>query len=303
MPKTSALQRARSTVWGPLSTRVRGNQMLRRPALAGYRAIARTVLVSDPPKVLANSIPKAGTHLLTQLLGGVDRLWFSGLHVIDRDFHASPLADAEEFAPVQDVLLRKRLRHVRNGQFLTSHLTAQPVTIRALDDLGFAPLLMIRDPRDVAVSLAFWNASNPRLRAWEQFSAMSSDEERLMATIAGLPAQGRHQPVPSMGERLRRYQDWLSEPGTCVVRFEDLIGSAGGGSDEAQFDAVQRVLRHCRREAGDTRTAELARSVFAPHSRTFRRGAIATWPEHFTDEHRAAFDEVASAELQAYGYA
>jgi sulfotransferase 6B1 len=303
MPKaTSPLQRARTAVWGPLSTRVRGNQLLRKPAVAGYRAIARTVLVSDPPKVLANSIPKAGTHLLTQLLGGVDRLWFSGLHVIDKNFWAAGVADTEAYAPVDDALFRKRMRRVRNGQFLTAHLTAQPVTVRALDDLGFAPLLMIRDPRDIAVSLAFWYGTNPRVYAYERFSAMSSDAERLLAAIVGLPGGAGRQPVPSIGERLRHFRGWLTEPGTCVVRFEELVGSAGGGSDEQQFDAVRRVLRHCRRETSDERTADLARSVFATHSKTFRRGTIATWPEHFGDEHRAAFDEVAGSELSAYGY-
>lgn len=302
MPDASPLQRVRTAVWGPLSTRVRGSQLLRRPAIAGYRAVARTVLVSDPPKVLANSIPKAGTHLLTQLLGGVDKLWFSGLHVIDRDFFATAIPDTEAYAPIDETIFRKRMHRVRNGQFLTAHLTAQQATLRALDELGFAPILMIRDPRDIAVSLAFWYGTNPRLRTWEQFSAMRSDEERLMATIVGVPGGGGHQPVASIGERLRHYRGWLSDPGTCVVRFEQLVGSAGGGSDEEQFDAVRRVLRHCRREAGDARTSELARSVFARHSKTFRRGAIATWPEHFTDEHRAAFDEVAGAELQAYGY-
>jgi sulfotransferase 6B1 len=301
--KPSPLHKVRTAVWGPLSTRVRGNQLLRKPAIAGYRAVARTVLVSDPPKVLANSIPKAGTHLLTQLLGGVDKLWFSGLHVIDKNFWAGSVPDTEAYAPVDDALFRKRMRRVRNGQFLTAHLTGQPVTIRALDDLGFAPLLMIRDPRDIAVSLAFWYGTNPRLYTWERFSAMSSDEERLMAAIIGLPGGNGQQPVPSIGERLRRFQPWLTEPGTCVVRFEQLVGAAGGGTDEAQFDAVRRVLQHCRREASENRTAELARSVFAPHSKTFRRGAIATWPEHFTDEHRAAFAEVAGPELAAYGYA
>ena len=130
MTNASALQRVRTAVWGPLSTRVRGSSVLRTPAVAGYRAIARTVLVSDPPKVLANSIPKAGTHLLTQLLGGVDRLWFSGLHVIDKNFWAGPVADTEAYAPVDEERFPQGMRKVRNGQFATSHLTAQPVVIQ-----------------------------------------------------------------------------------------------------------------------------------------------------------------------------
>ena len=159
---------------------------------------------------------------------------------------------------------------------------------------------MIRDPRDIAVSLAFWYGTNPRLCTWERFSAMRSDAERLMAAIVGLPGGAGHQPVPSIGERLRHYRGWLDEPGTCVVRFEQLVGSAGGGSDEEQFDAVAPGAAALPARGGDARTSDLARSVFATHSKTFRRGAIATWPEHFTDEHRAAFDEVAGAELRAW---
>lgn len=301
MPNTTSF---RTAVWGPLSTRVRQSQVLRKPAVAGYRAIARTVLVAEPPKVLANSMPKAGTHLLTQLLGGVDRLWFSGLHVIDKNFRNDGDLTADDEGPIDPEAFAKRMRTIRNGQFVTAHLTAQPAAIAVLDELGFRRILMIRDPRDIAVSMAFYLSTNQRLHTYERFAVrMTTPEQRLMATITGLPREGQDRSILSIGDRLRRYRPWLDDPQTCVVRFEELVGAKGGGSDEAQFDAVRRVLRQCNRDSSDAVVTALARSVFATHSKTFRRGAIATWPEHFTDEHRAAFDSIAGDDLAAFGYA
>lgn len=301
---------ARSAVWGPLSSRLRASR-LREPAIRTYRTVARTVLTGPPPKVFANSIPKAGTHLLTQLLAEVPKLWFCGEHVIDRPFYEGadrPGAD-EDDAPVDPAAFRADrlaavLAGVRDGQYVTAHMAGFPAVRELLQTQGFASLLMIRDPRDMAVSMAHYFTDNPRLHTYPRFhDEMTTFDERLHAVIAGLPPVPGSRRVPPMGERLAKYTDWLSDGRTLVVRFEDLVGAAGGGSDDAQHAAVAAVLRACERYRSQEQVAQVAGAVFAPHAATFRRGRIGAWRDQFTPEHEAALEATAPGQVAALGYA
>jgi hypothetical protein len=298
--RSSRLQRA---VWGPTSTKIRRSNWLRRPAAASYRAVARAVLKGEPPKVLANSIPKSGTHLLTQLLSGVPDLKFSGVHLSDRAFCADRDQLGDGLGAVDLPAFVRLISRTRDGQYLTGHVRALPGVPETLREQGFRTLFMIRDPRDVVVSLAFYLSSTPKLHAYEWFSRMSGPEERIMAAITGLPAREGKPVVTSVGHRLSFYRGWLEDPSTCVIRFEDLVGPSGGGTEQAQRQSVRRVLVHCDRDSSEELVGQLAAAAFARHTTTFRRGTIGDWRNHLTEEHLAAFDDVAPGLLEVYGYA
>ncbi len=301
-----AASEARGSVWGPTAVRIRQSKLLRSPATVTYRALARVLLAGPPPKVLANSIPKAGTHLLTQLLAGVPKFHYAGMHIIDKEFRGDLDVPGDGLGEFDAGSLERRIKTVRNGQYVTSHMGLFPGMPEVLARHGIRPILMIRDPRDIVVSLAFYHAKNQRLATYDRFAKqMSSTDERLMAAITGLPAENGNPAFPSIGVRLSKYRPWLEDSATCVLRFEDLVGSSGGGSDERQRDCVRRVLQHCERYAGEGEALvdRLARSTYAEGSATFRRGAIGDWANHFTDEHQAAFDELAPGVLDAFGYA
>jgi hypothetical protein len=60
---------------------IASNQTLKRRAVVPtYRAFARTNVFFPGPRVFANSIPKAGTHLVASLLARLPRMMFSGIH-------------------------------------------------------------------------------------------------------------------------------------------------------------------------------------------------------------------------------
>jgi hypothetical protein len=179
---------------------------------------------------------------------------------------------------------------------------AIPGVQATLDRLGFVHLLMIRDPRDVVVSRAFYRASNERLDSQSWFSGLD-EHERMMIAITGAEAPDGTSPLPSIAQRLERYRPWLDDPSVCVVRFEDLVGPRGGGSEQAQHDTIRRVLTLCRRDSSDTTVRRLADRTFGAHSATFRRGMIGDWTNHLTAEHLAALDRVAPGAVAAFGYA
>lgn len=292
----------RQAVWGPTSTKIRQNQLLREPAVAAYRAAARLVLTGPPPKVLANSIPKSGTHLLTQLLGEVPKLWFSGMHFIGEQFRADLHRPGDRLGDFEAAGLARLLSRVRTGQYVTSHLPAEPGAAAELARLGFVHLLIIRDPRDVVVSRAFYLTSQTRLHPQQRFAALPTDSARLMAAIRGLPATDDERAVPSIGERLERYRPWLTDASVCLIRFEELVGPMGNGSEQAQHESIRRVLQTCDRPTDDATVRRIAGRIYARHSATFRRGTIGDWRNHLSDKHLAAFAEVAPGALAAYGY-
>src|SRR4249919_2460645 len=255
-----------------------------RAAVPAYRAVARANVFLPGPRVFANSFPKAGTHLLSTLLGELPRMMFSGVHRAEGDYVEG---DARrDGANLDWRRLRRTLERVNKGQYATGHFPYVPGLSELLDDLGYRSLLMIRDPRDVVVSAQHY----------------VPEDERIAATIAGFGADEHGRGQASIGERLERFVPWLTTPGVLVVRFENLIGAAGGGSREAQERTVADVARHAGRALDPARVAAVADRVWSDRSSTFRQGHAGGWRERLTPEHVRLFKEHAGRALIELGY-
>ena len=170
---------------------------------------------------------------------------------------------------------------------------------------GFRVLFMIRDLRDIVVSDAnyvTYKCNFHPLHAY--YNSLESDTERLMASIRGVPEHC----YPG-GERPKAWKNhtksmlpWLDEPSCLTVRFEDLIGRGGGGSDEKQIETVEAILKHIGVEISQEEIKQIAAKTFFTGSRTFRKGRIGDWHNHFTEEHKRAFKEVRGETLIKLGY-
>jgi len=95
---------------------------------------------------------------------------------------------------------------------------------------------------------------------------------------------------------------WLDEPSCLTIRFEDLIGSAGGGSDKKQIQTVASIVKYLGINLSDKVIEEIAAKTFYPGARTFRKGQIGDWRNYFTEEHKQAFKEVKGDILIRLGY-
>ena len=65
----------------------------------------------------------------------------------------------------------------------------------------------------------------------------------LLPLSIGVDLRAGDKPAGKAGRKLDRYGGWLAS-GALVVRFEDLIGGAGGGDDAAQASAIRSVYTH-----------------------------------------------------------
>ncbi len=299
-------------------------------------------------RVVANSIPKSGTHLLDRLLmllgfelvdlGGIGprfhkggrlssarkRLGASmgvrkpenvmgiGSHLVSggrfplarkalRSREAEKVTVGVDFPEQVDRRwLRRRLRgRVGEGQFVTAHCVHTPELAGLLRELGMRTVCILRDPRDVAVSQLHYIKRLEKHPIYKEFAALGSDGERLMFSIRGGRLGGRE--MLPLDERYRRFSGWAEDEGAVVVRFEDLVGPEGGGSAEAQRQAVGRVAAHLGADADEAMLARVGEGIFGS-GQTFRKGMIGGWREEFTAEHERAADEVVGPLLEELGY-
>jgi sulfotransferase 6B1 len=265
-----------------------------------YQAAARGVVWLPGPRILANSIPKAGTHVLSALLKHMPKVMFSGRHYHLNEFRLSPVGAA---VPEFDWdAVRRQYGKVRPGQFATGHFAAHPAFEQVLRDLDMRTVVIFRDPRDMVVSSAFYLRSLKRHPLHEVFAGFGSITEAIQAAIVGLDGASGGPRHPAIGERLAAYTPWLDSPDVLVVRFEDLVGERGGGSREAQLKAVAAIAEHIERPLDEARLAEVCDRVFAPSSATFRKGQIGDWRNHLTPAQIELFRETAGEHLVRLGY-
>ena len=286
-----------------LARRIARVPALRRAGVVSLRLGARAVAVYPPPRVVANSIPKAGTHLLASALSRFPRMMSSGIHHALNEFSVSVGIGPERIPDLDWAALERALRRVRNGQFLTAHFPAAPGLADLLGELGYAHVLMVRDPRDIVVSHTFYVTGLARHFLHRRYTqALRDPDARLMASIKGFAADEWGPGQESIGARLDKYLPWLDDVACHVSRFEDLVGERGGGSATRQREALVALASHVGREVDEVRVTRVVRAAAAGRTATFRKGAIGDWRNHFGDQHRDAFKQVAGRQLIRLGY-
>lgn len=248
------------------------------------------------PVIFANSFPKSGTHLLTQILQAFTEISpavDSGLPAVityegdtarQREL-GQILADLKSFSP---------------GDIGYGHLHAQGELIDMLSSPQFAAYFVLRDPRDVVVSHVHYVTEMETRHALHDYYAhtLQTFEQRLSASIVGLEHLGL--PLPDIFQRFEPFLGWLEVKQVLTLRYEDLM--------QDRKTQLQRILEHAS-QRGLTLYCPLAdaiqkiEGVLDPQrSPTFRKGKIGGWRESFTEEHKQLFKEISGDLLIRLGY-
>lgn len=268
--------------------------MLRNLLLIGYRAYARAQILRKGSRIFINSIPKAGTHLLTAELSRSPDLQNSGLWVRER--YVNKLTRTGERLKdfkYDDAAFRKFAGTVRNGQYFTGHLNYDPELVETLRELGIATIFVSRHPLDILVSQYHYIVGLKRHSKHEFFMSLPSDEARYDILLNGHHAEPY---MDSLQKNLEDFAGWLDAPGVLSVRFEDLVGDRGGGSDRVRAETLARIAAHAGVRFIDSARPDPARSA------TFRKGRTGTWTETLSPAFVNAARQSAGREIKAYGY-
>jgi hypothetical protein len=201
---------------------------------------------------------------------------------------------------------RSQVRAIRLGQVATAHWKWEGQAQQLLEQSDLRVFLMVRDPRDVVVSNAFYIAhKKPSHRLHHYFAnQLDSDEERIQASIVGVSREelDGQQESKSMGDHIRAFMPWLEADACMLMRFEDLIGEAGGGSAERQKECIRQVGNHIGLSLAEAEVQRIADNTFSRDSRTFRKGKIGDWKNHFTNRHVEAVKEELGDIIVRLGY-
>lgn len=249
--------------------------------------------------VLCNSYPKSGTHLLAQILMQVPNIscW-------------NDIIAVQSLSGTMNTVqhLTWKFKSAKDHSLVRSHLMYCKEVLDVLSTREVKSIFIYRDLRDVAISHAKWVMNEKRYFLHDIYqNHYKSDAERLMATICGTPLGtpfGSNLSHPSIGQDFSRWKGWLSDPKTLPVRFEDLVGSRGGGSDEVRTSTIAKILNFVGYElpASEIEKRFSLEALNPNKSHTFRKGMIGEWKSVFADEHKVAFKKHAGDLLVELGY-
>lgn len=281
----------------PLVRKVRQSPRLRPAGIAAYRAVDRILPAGPGPRVLANSMPKSGTHLLASLLDGLGDLRFAG-HLVT--FDCGDRHQPEQ--PLQD--LTRRLDRLRTGRYLGGHLIADDVVQDRVAASGVKLLTILRDPRAVTVSGANYVLEATQLRDRDEALKLFPDKDAILrAMVAGHGEPGEKFYFPEIGERYAAYAGWWDSAVGLTVRFEDLIGGRGGGSDDEQVDKVATILQFLGYGDDPVTSRRLAAQLFSEKAITFRTGRVDSWRDELPPDLAGEIEERCASWMTRLGYA
>jgi len=241
--------------------------------------------------VFVQSVPKSGTHVVFECLKAFG-------------YAEPPTLDLPHFnAPIQDGVFY-------NLQHMPMSCLSQPYRQigRFVDSLSRSVIVfIIRDPRDVAVSLAHYLALQDDYHITASlFRGMPADE-RISRVIVG------DYPIPIYLNRYLNLSGSIRElfmpylslcggtfPNVWRVRFEDIIGANGGGDTERQLETIWG-LQLALHVPG--RPDCYSDSIFSTESLTYRKGRIGDHLIDFSQDHHELFQQSAGELLRPLGYA
>lgn len=249
-----------------------------------------------PDRLVLVSVPKSGTHLASRLIDGM------GFTLEWRLENEVAALEAERRG-------RTTPDTIPYGRCLIVHrLSADrmvPDFYRDWSSGSIGVLFNVRDPRDVLVS------SLDYLLHKRDVALPYPGLYVLMDIVERLEGRGRQMDFlldeislsilgPLHPITVFRDMRYLALHPKCVtVRYEDLAGARGEGSDERQVSAVAAVLEAFHLE-GDAR--RLAERLYDPGAAMFNEGRIGRWREELSDAQLRTFERHYGDVLAAYGY-
>jgi hypothetical protein len=248
------------------------------------------------PILFANSFPKSGTHLLTQVLQGFTRLGpavNSGLPAI-----VTFEGDTGRRRASREIV--REIKRLLPGDIAYGHVHALPGAIETLCQDGIATYFILRDPRDVVVSHVHYVTEMEPTHIHHRYytEELGDFDERLNASILGRPDLDI--PFPDILGRFEPYMNWLDHPEVLLLRFEEFILN--------RDEAIGRVLDHALKRGFPVKMERarairvLSENIDPDRSPTFRSGKVGGWKAKFTDEHKHLFKETVGDLLVRLGY-
>jgi hypothetical protein len=191
------------------------------------------------------------------------------------------------------------LEQIPAGVIGWGYVEATPENVALLCQPHRVNYFMYRDPRYLLVSQVFFATDMHEEHGMhEYYKSLPAFDERLKVAITGLDQDGLS--MVSVKQRYASVFEWLQQPHVMCIRFEDLINNR-----EATLDAMLDEVESTGYQIPTPREKALrvlVQAIQPRKSHTFRAGKTGGWREHFTEEHKMLFKDVAGDLLVRLGY-
>ncbi|UYP07519.1 sulfotransferase domain-containing protein [Priestia megaterium] len=241
------------------------------------------------PKILINSVPKSGTHLLLQIILGIPDIIITPAWIIED----------------------KDLDMINSCSVGPAHLIYSAERAKLISEKNIKVIFISRDLRDVVVSLVHFVMLNKwGNHPWTPYlNKLKTHEERLLTMIKGVDFTKEEQEeygianIPNIKKFAEDKLGWLQDPSVCPVTFEELMDN-----EELQNQSIMKIIDFLWSDLKYLNTTKLEliqkikQNIIPEKSGTFRKGKIGDWKIEFSEAHKEAFKEIAGDLLIQLGY-
>ena len=263
-------------------------------------------------KAFVNSLPKSGTNLVGKCLELFDYKQLSGfassqvLHstlkskvrrVLWHPWKQGYIIGIDTPVEVSRWPIDRKLAMASDGTFLFGHLGYTTDILYRVQQMGFEPFVMLRDPRAVLNSFVHYVATNTRHVLHEDFLPMSLEERYLAALHGFFDGKASLQP---MNVRCKALAPWIDSKDVHVLHFERLVGKKGGGSDEQQRQTLELLCDTL--DIDKSGIDRVMSELHGPGRPTFRKGRIDSWIEEIPAGLHEEINKELADVLAAWGY-
>ncbi|HVX00962.1 MAG TPA: sulfotransferase domain-containing protein [Candidatus Babeliaceae bacterium] len=237
-----------------------------------YTTINASLQLKPIENIFLSSIPKSGTHLCTRLLG--------------------------ELVNKEAILYTDKLDPLPQASYYSAHQPYSYDLEQQLRANNFRGILIIRDPRDQIISFIFFIYKYPNL--WPDLTILPFDQLfEYLVTDGSIATKSA---IKGLDAYYRTFLLWKKVPDLFyVTRFEDLVGTQGGGSLKRQRQEIATIAQHLQVPKTPEETLYIGQAIFG-RTWTFREGQIGSWKKYFTQYHKDIFKEHAGKLLIDMGY-
>lgn len=246
--------------------------------------------------ILANSFPKSGTHLLTQILESFPGITNYSYFITN--------ATSVRFRERSEEEILNRIMRIVPGEMATGHVKYRSKVIELLEKQQCATYFIYRDPRDIVLSEVYYLTY---MNSWHRLHAyfarhLKNDEERIKTAILGIQDSDSSLSAmyPNIVERFKPFHGWILDKRVFAVKFEDLI-------TQNRDKLVMQMMLFFAKQTGiqiDVEQSVLHSldNINPLRSHTFREGRAGRWRDRFSREHVELFKETAGELLIQLGF-
>ncbi len=205
------------------------------------------------------------------------------------------------------------LRFINNKYFIGTHFCHPQVVEHILSSLDTQKLIIhVRDPRSILVAAAFYykeykymDPSKPEgINPLFPFHDMAIKKRITIYLRRAL--QGQYIPTPIYD--IKKAVSTIKELGQSnkdylVMRYEDLVGSNGGGNDQMQRESIRKLAIFLKGEPSlsSDQIDQIGKSIYGTGP-TFRQGHIHSWEQYFDEDMKAMCKQLLGQEIIDLGY-